>query len=461
MPGPRALIARVLRPLLRAAEGEPRSGPFSLPISGGWLPAGTPWNFWQLGRDPTGYSPSAVVERCVALYSETAASLPGAHWRRSARGGRERVTNSALSRILRRPNHYQSSSDFVLNAVRSLYLEGNTFALALRNHRFEIEELHLMNARTSAPLVAETGDIFFRLAGNAVVDRMFAGEQLIIPARDVLHIKLHSDRRYPWPLLGETPLLAAMTDVGLANAFTEQQIQFLMNQARPSAVLSTDLLLDKDQVQMLRDRWNDQAKGLHQGGVPILTSGLKVQPWGTPAKDAQLAELMKLSAERIAYAFRIPLQLLGLGGAPLGSVEALLRFWLATGLGFALNHVEQAFDQLFGLRGEPAEYTEFDTEALLRSNQKDRIEMLVRGVQGGIYSPNEARAAEGLDAVPYGDEPRLQQQVVPLSAAGSIPAAPAPPAPPSAAAVDVTKMRTRRTERVAPPRRMNGGRSCS
>ena len=66
-------------------------------------------------------------------------------------------------------------------------------------------------------------------------------------------------------------------------------------------------------------------------------------------------------------------------------------------------------------------------QALLRSALKDRIEALARGVQGGIFAPNEARQQEGLDAVEFGDEPRVQQQVVPLSAAGKIPAAPAPP----------------------------------
>jgi hypothetical protein len=87
-----------------------------------------------------------------------------------------------------------------------------------------------------------------------------------------------------------------------------------------------------------------------------------------------------------------------------------------------------------GLSGQPDEYCEFDTAALLRSDQKDRIDALVRGVQGGVFSPNEARNQEGYDNVPYGDEPRVQQQVVPLSAAGLIPSAPGPEAPPSAPA---------------------------
>ena len=64
---------------------------------------------------------------------------------------------------------------------------------------------------------------------------------------------------------------------------------------------------------------------------------------------------------------------------------------------------------------------------LLRSVQKDRIEGLVRAVQGGVYAPNEARNLEGLDSVEYGDESRVQHQIVPLSAAGSIPDAPAAP----------------------------------
>ena len=60
-----------------------------------------------------------------------------------------------------------------------------------------------------------------------------------------------------------------------------------------------------------------------------------------------------------------------------------MQFWLASGLGFPLNHIQLAFDKLFGLHGEPEDFGEFDTSALLRSAQKDRIGALARGVQGG------------------------------------------------------------------------------
>ena len=93
-------------------------------------------------------------------------------------------------------------------------------------------------------------------------------------------------------------------------------------------------------------------------------------------------------------------------------------------MGWLINHVEQAFDSFIGLDQVAAgrEWTEYDTRVLLRSAFKDRIDGLVRGVQGGIYSPNEARALEGYAAAEEGGEPRVQMQVVPLSAWNKEPA---------------------------------------
>src|SRR6516165_3650304 len=137
MASARNLVARTLRTVAKAVEGEFRPGPYYLSISGGWLPDGSPTNFWQLGYDvaPTA-ARSAMVEACVSAYSQTMAMCPGNHWRLTTKGGRDRVINSSLSRVLRHPNAYQSMSDFILNAVRQMYLYGNAYALALRNDRF-------------------------------------------------------------------------------------------------------------------------------------------------------------------------------------------------------------------------------------------------------------------------------------------------------------------------------------
>ena len=432
------LLQTIARAFIRKGEGDVHAGPYQLPVSGGWLSAeaGQYWNWWQMGFDPEyGFGRSAIVEACISAYAQTVAMCPGCHWRSNSKGGRERVKNSAASRVLKIPNDYQSASDFFLNLTRSLYSEGNGYALALRNDRFEVDELHLMHPGNSRPMVSEEGEIFYQLYGNDVINRRLGEKEaaLVVPQRDVLHVRLNTNNQYPKPLIGQSPLSAVADDIATGSAIAQQQIRFYMNEARPSAVLSTDLVLDKEQVAHIRDRWNEQAKGLKQGGTPILTAGLKVQPWAMGGRDAAVADVLKLSKENIALAFRVPLQILGIGNSPVANTEALMIYWIAMGLGFCLNHIEESFDRLFQLKGQPDEYIELDTQVLLRSQFKDRIEGLVRGVQGGIYSPNEARNQEELDSVEFGDEPRVQQQVVPLSAASKIPAAPGPPAPPPAA----------------------------
>jgi HK97 family phage portal protein len=431
--------------LVKAAEGAYRPGPYYLPVTNAFLPAdvGAITNWWQCGYTAQPLDArSAIIEACVGAYSQTVAMCPGTHWLANAKGGRDRVTNSALCRMLREPNDYQSISDFLLNMVRSLYLEGNAYALLLRNSRFEISEMHVMHPRMSWPVIAVDGSIFYTLGGNYVIMNRLGELLPLVPARDVLHIKLHTPRH---PLRGVSPILAAMLDIATNDALKGQQLQFYLNQAKPGFVLSTDLLLDKDQVSAARDRWEEHSKGIQLGGTVILNGGLK--PVAIPTitgRDSQAAEIMKMTKEDIALAFRIPMQILGIGGIPHGSTEALMQHWIATGLGFCLNHVEEAMGLIFGLKGQPDDYLEFDTEALERSAFKDRIDALTKAVQGGIFSPNEARNRENLDSVSHGEEPRVQQQVVPLSAAAGIsagpgqpktiiPASPAPPAPPPGA----------------------------
>jgi HK97 family phage portal protein len=387
-------------------------------------------NWWQMGYSPSPYGESgAMVEACVSAYSQTVAMCPGDHWRKLPNGGRERVVNSALSRILKRPNDYQSISDLMLNLTRRLYEKGETFALAIRNNRGEITELHLM--QFGVPRLAVDGTIFYDLSGNDIVDLRFDLSSPI-PARDVLHLRLHTPRH---PLKGESPILSTVLDRAMAGAALNQQVAFYLNQARPSFMLETDEKLTKEQTDALRARWNEQTQGDNAGGTPILTWGLKAKPVSISPQDGQLAEMLKMSDQSVALAFRLPLQVLGLGGTAFASTELLMQSWIASGLGFALNHIEEAFGQLFGLRGLPDEYLEFDTRALLRSAYRERMEGLARGVISGIYSPDEARASEDLPAVEggHGAMPRVQQQVVPLSYGSEMkppePAASAPVAP--------------------------------
>lgn len=390
-------------------------------------------NWWQMGYslNPHGES-NAMIEACVSAYAQTVAMCPADHWRKLPNGGRERVSNSALSRVVKKPNDYQSSSDFFLNLTRTLYDKGEVFGVGIRNDRGEIREIHLM--REGHPRLAEDGSIFYSLAGNEIIERRY-DLSLPIPARDVLHVRLHTPRH---PLKGESPIMATVLDRAMSGAALNQQVAYYLNEARPSFMLETDQKLTAEQTSELRAMWNEQTKGENAGGTPILSWGLKAKAASSNARDGQLAELLKMGDQNVALAFRMPLQVLGLGGNTFASTELLMQSWIASGLGFALNHIEESFGLLFGLKGMPEEYLELDTKALLRSAYKDRIEGLARGTISGIYSPDEARAEEDLPAVAggHGVMPRVQQQVVPLSYGTDLQPPSATPATPPAPAPD-------------------------
>lgn len=414
---------------LKAAEGAYRPGPYFL--SSGWLSAkaGKFLNWWQMGHSLRPYGEGgAMVEACVSAYAQTVAMCPGTHWYSTGDGGRESVTTSALARILIEPNDYQSMSDLLLNMTRRLYEGGECFGLAVRNNRFEVAEIHWM--RNGFPMLADDGSIFYRLSGNEIVERRF-DLSAPIPARDVLHIRLHTPRH---PLRGESPILAAALDMALSGAALSQQVAFYVNGARPSVYLETAEKLTAPEAQDLRQRWNDQTQGENAGGTPILAWGLQAKTVDFKAGDGQLADMLKLSDQAVALAFRVPLQILGIGGTPFASTEALMSSWKATGLGFCLNHIEEAFGRLFGLEGFPYEYLELDTNALLRSSFKEMIDALSTGTRR-VMTLNEARKMIDLPKKPGGDEILVQIQDVPLSAAGKAAAtppavsAPATPAP--------------------------------
>lgn len=410
-------LDRLLPGKRRAAEGEYRPGPYAL--SDGWLSAsaGRLMNWWQAGHSLSPYGESgAMVEACVSAYAQTVAMCPGGHWMLTPDGGRQRVENSPLSRVLKRPNDYESISDFLLNLVECTYRRGEAHALAVRDGRGDIVELHRM--RQGYPHIGVDGSVFYSLSGNEVAESRF-NLSLPVPARDVLHIRLKSTRHV---LRGESPILAVALDQALSGAMLNQQVTYFLNEARPSWMLETDEKLTTPQILELRAAWEQQTRGDNAGGTPILAWGLKAKPVPTVSSDARLADLLKLTDQNVALAFRMPLQVLGIGGVPFASTEALMSAWKSTGLGFILNHIEEAFGSLFRLKGLPHEYLEFDTDALLRSSFKEMIDALTAGT-GKVLTSNEARARIGLGRKDGGDELYVQLQDVPLSMAGKMQAA--------------------------------------
>ena len=406
----------------------------------GCIPVAWPWNWWQMNKHPGMSGEPAIRQACIDAYAQTIASMDLQLTRETPDGGYAVVKVGAVPTLLAKPNSYQTRSDFILNLIWNLFEWGNGYAV-LERAGSEVVAMHLVQARHTAAYVDnQTKLIFYAVGGNPLVPE---GIRYMVPQRDMLHVRLHCPTH---PLIGVSPITAAALAMAANVAITAQQAAFFSQMARPSGVLSTEATLTRQQIDMLRAAWGEQAQGLNAGGVPILSNGLSWQPLGISSQDSEIAAAFNMTVEDVARAFRVPLPLVGSPvGATYNNVEQLIALWMSTGLGFVLEHIESALDATLEIARGSA--IEFDTDALQRTDFKGRVEALTKGISGGLYSPNEAREREGLPRVEFGDEPRLQAQVVPLSRVDAAPATSAPAAPAAPASNDENADENAKAER--------------
>ena len=380
----------------------------------GWMNQSWGEGWWQQNIKPVqGLGTNETVEACVSTLSQTVSMCPIHQLQESPDGEQKRQYGSNAERVMLQPNPHTSRTLFMNNLIRSIYFNGNGYAYATRNGTGAVGELYLLDPKNVNPVQdPETGDIFYWVApkpsGQYNPDTDF-----VYPERDILHVRINVDPSEP--LKGVSPLTAAAHSIAANNAITGHQASFFNNMARPSGVLTTPEKLNREQMLQLRDAVAKQTQGRDSGKVPILGNGLKWESMALSSQDAQMVEAFGMTVSSISRVFRVPLPMINdLQGSTFNNAEQLVNWFLASGLGFLLEHIELELNKLFGLSFN--QRMNFDTKVLLRSDWKSQIETLGEGVLKGIYSPNEARAILGMGGVTDGDEPRVQQQVVPLSA---------------------------------------------
>jgi HK97 family phage portal protein len=390
-------------------EGSAR-GPFNgMGELGGFYGIESLGDGWQRNLEIDTFSARRVpgVYACVMAISRAVSQCYPAHIR-LIDGTHERVKTSAAYRVLRNPNSYQASPDFLLNLVAAALFDGESFAVATRNDRYEIDSLHLLPRGACAVRVDEdTRAIYYSIGSSPLAP---GGVDYVAPARDVLHLRFHTPRH---PLIGESPIRAAALAIGINVALSQNQAAFFSRMNRPSGILSTDQTMNADQAARLRAAFDEQSKKWAAGGMPILGGGLKFQALSISSQDAQLVEAQRMSLEDICRVFGVPPPMVGdLSHATLSNAESLIQNFLSMSLGSYLEHIERSFDRLFGLGNN--EFIELDTAALLRTDFAGRVDGLTKAVQGGLMTPDEARAREGLSRIDGGDVAYLQRQMVPI-----------------------------------------------
>lgn len=355
----------------------------------------------------------STVWAAVRILANAVAVAPLILYERLERG-RRRATDHPLYRLLHdRPHPEISAFTFKQTLQSHAVVWGNAYA--------EIERDGAGRPRALWPLLPHLTRVERRNGRKVVVTTLLDGQQVALPAENVLHIPgLGYDG-----LMGHSVIRHARESLGLARAAELYGASWFAGGGRPSGVLMYDKALAPEQKARLRQEWQEIHGGLKNAHrVAILEAGMKWQQIGLPPEDAQFLGTREFSVEEIARWFGVPPHKLAhLKHAHFNNIEhQKIEFYTDSALPWYVTWEQAVTLSLLSEQERGRYYAEFMAEIMLRGDTKSRYEAYAIGRQWGWLSANDVRERENLDPLPgeEGDIYLVPLNMVPASAAAQM-----------------------------------------
>jgi len=330
----------------------------------------------------------SAVYASVRIISGAVATLPLQLKRRIDARTREDASDHPLWGVLRRkPNRWQTPSQFRRMMQAQLLLRGNGYAMKVISLGQVVELIPLHPDRV---VCEQNDDMSLRYMMTTK-----GGRRVPLQQADMFHlVGLTLDGIH-----GVSPITYARESIGLSLAMERHGATTFKNGARPSMVLRHPGQLGSEGIEFLRASLDSyRSGGDSEGKALILEEGMDVSPLTISAKDAEWIAGRQFSRVDIAMFMGVPPSMLGDNSGSdsnwgTGLEQKSLGF-VAYNLEDHLTMWEEAIARDLIPENEPDLYARFVRAALVKGDIKARWEAYVKGLQWGVYSPNEIRALE-------------------------------------------------------------------
>lgn len=342
-----------------------------------WLPA-TNWSGEAI-NESTALEVTALMA-CISLIADSVASLP----LRGIRHVGDRTEPVPVPKWIDNSDEH-TQYELIHMIVTSLALHGNAYIYVDRQEN------------TNAPVMLtplHPTEVQVNIVNRR---RYYTTNGIVIDPNNMLHLRWWTP---PQAAKGLSPIEMQRNTIGLALAQARFVNQWYSEGATPSSVLEVEGDMTTDQAKVLQATWETSHRRKRRPAV--LTNGMKWKPITASAQDMELAESREQTINDIARIFRVPNYMIGARGDSQtyqNNESAGMHFVTYTLLPW-LVRIERA---LSGLMVAPREL-KFDTSAFLRANTTERMRAYQTAIMSGILTPNEARAREGQEPYPGGDE---------------------------------------------------------
>ena len=341
----------------------------------------------------------------VRLLTETVAAMPLRCYDVNSDSGIKKTnTGYQLWQLLNyQPNSYMTRTEFFEFLVMSLVVNGNSYFSMLRNSAGEIVSL--------MPLVASQMKI--ELVNNSVTYHYTDNKSFlkVYSPESIWHTKLFGNG-----LVGLSPLGYAAKSIGIAQEADKRVSKLAKSGGKSTGILTVDGALRPDQRESIRNEFSKMTEG-PESGLHVLEAGLKYQQTSMSPSDMQLIENRRFQIEDIARFMGVPSVLINDTSASTtwgSGIEQITQGFYKLNLRPLLERVESSIKRHLMPGSDWASIDiEFDFDALLRADKQTRLDAQAKAVNAGLMTPNEGRAAEGLEPKIGGDNIYLNGSLVP------------------------------------------------
>ena len=344
---------------------------------------------------PTTALQCSAVFACIGLLAESIAQLPLKLYRLVDGKRREDKTHWVYELLARRPCSWLTSFNWRELAMMSLCLRGDFYAYKVRDNSGRVREL--------LPLLP--GSIAVRQLDNWELQYMVSfsnGTSKTVPQSEIFHVMYRSIDG----VRGLSPIACERQAIGLALAAQEHGASTFTNGAKPGGVLSLPGTLTQEALDRLKNDWQSAYSGENAGTTAILEQGIEFKPLSMSNADAQYLETRRFQVEEIARIFGVPLFMIqstekttswgsGIEQMSMGYVRYTLLAWI--------RRWEDAIWRDLLSERDPDVQMRFNVEGLQRGAMSARFDAYQKGINMGVYSPNEIRELEDMNSREGGD----------------------------------------------------------
>lgn len=347
------------------------------------------YNGWSTYKTSQSLALSAVY-RCVEVITNGVASLPVKLYRTDEKGFKYEMNNNLSFILSKKPTGKINAFTFYKLIVKDILLQGNAYALIMRDGKGEVIGLQYVQAGLVSPI-----DRIDR------IEYQVTGIKGFVRQEDILHFMNYTETG----VYGISVLTHARRTLGIADYGENASENFYKSGGCTTGFLKFDGPSSGKQREEILSAWNQATGGVRNqpNGIPVLPANVNYTQLSVNPSDAQLLESREFSVVEICRFFGVsPTKCFDLTHASYNNSEMSELAFLNDTLRPLLTKIEIEMEtKLF--KPEDKYDIKFDVSELLRTDKKSQAEYFTKLFNLGVLSPNDIRKELDMEEIEGGD----------------------------------------------------------